>query len=70
MDYESECRNAEQFAQDLRELKGIKVPLQYPELTSRRVLVSEWVVGEKLSETNAADLRGESRILSGDIWLI
>jgi len=32
------------------------VPATYHELTSRRVLTAEWVEGEKLSQSDAADV--------------
>lgn len=40
-----------------RSMGGSQVPRMYDELCSRRVLTGEWVVGEKLSESNAADVR-------------
>lgn len=42
---------------DLRGLRGVFVPEALPELTTRRVLVTEWVAGEKLSESRAGDVR-------------
>ena len=57
MDYTTEMANALRFAEDMKDLEGIKVPRQYPELTARRVLVTEWVDGEKLISSSAADVR-------------
>lgn len=46
MDYEQETRNAIQFRKDMESLDGIVVPEFYPELCSRKVLVSEWIEGK------------------------
>lgn len=46
-----------QFKQDLSQLDGIVVPDCYQELTSRRVIVTQWIDGEKLSESRAEDVR-------------
>ncbi|CAG9460317.1 unnamed protein product [Pedinophyceae sp. YPF-701] len=59
MNYQTEMKNALRFEQDLaeRDLPGVMVPDQYESLTTRRVLVTGWVQGEKLSESNADDIR-------------
>lgn len=56
LDYVQEGKNAQRFAGDMRLLKNVTVPKVYPSFTSRKVLTSEWVEGEKLSESKAADL--------------
>lgn len=33
------------------------VPFNYPEFTTRRVFVSEWIDGEKLSQSKADDVQ-------------
>jgi hypothetical protein len=33
----------------------VKVPKTYPDFTTRRVLTQEWLYGEKLSQSQAAD---------------
>lgn len=33
------------------------VPYNYPEFTTRRVFVSEWIDGEKLSQSEADDVQ-------------
>lgn len=33
------------------------VPYNYPEFTTRRVFVSEWIDGEKLSQSKADDVQ-------------
>ena len=38
-------------------LEGIVVATVYPELVSRKVIVSEWIEGEKLAQSKPADIR-------------
>jgi len=59
MDYTYECRQADVFAKSLADagVEGVVVPKQHPELSSRRVLVSGWVDGERLVESTADDVR-------------
>jgi aarF domain-containing kinase len=49
-------KNAIQFSKNMKSLPNVKVPGVYLEYTCRKVLTCEWVNGEKLSESNAADL--------------
>jgi aarF domain-containing kinase len=49
-------KNAIQFSKNMKSLPNVKVPGVYLEYTCRKVLTCEWVDGEKLSESNAADL--------------
>jgi aarF domain-containing kinase len=46
-----------QFKTDLASLDGIVVPNCSEDLTTRRVIVTEWIDGEKLSESRAEDVR-------------
>jgi aarF domain-containing kinase len=57
MDYRKEAAVMAQFEADLSELSGILVPKSYAEATTRRVLCTQWIEGEKLSESNAEDVR-------------
>lgn len=57
MDYKQETVNAATFKKHMRDLEGIVVPEFYPNLATRKVLVSQWIEGEKLSESNASDIR-------------
>jgi aarF domain-containing kinase len=57
MDYRRERAVMQQFASDLSDLSGIIVPESYAEATTRRVLCTQWIQGEKLSESNANDVR-------------
>ena len=57
MDYRRERDVMQQFAVDLSDLSGIVVPEAFSEATTRRVLCTEWIQGEKLSESNASDVR-------------
>ena len=41
------------IARDMRVLPRVKIPRNYPAITSRRVHVAEWVDGEKLSQSTA-----------------
>lgn len=45
LDYEKEAATAELFRDQMSELQGIVVPGVYAELTSREVLVTEWIQG-------------------------
>lgn len=57
MDYRKEAVTMLQFKSDLACLEGIMVPNAYAELTTRRVIVTQWIDGEKLSESRAEDVR-------------
>lgn len=57
LDYVKEGNNATKFAEQMAvDLPQIVVPKTYDELTSRRVLTSEWLEGEKLSQSTADDV--------------
>lgn len=52
-----EGANATKFAAQMAaDLPQVVVPRTYAELTSRRVLTTEWLDGEKLSQSKAADV--------------
>ena len=53
LDYELECANGIRLAEEMRVLPRVKIPRNYPEVTSRRVHTAEWVEGEKLSQSTA-----------------
>eukprot|EP00210_Caulerpa_lentillifera_P000219 g213.t1 len=57
MDYEQEAKNGILFRKQMTSIEGVVVPNYYEELTTRKVLVSEWISGEKLSESSAPDVR-------------
>jgi aarF domain-containing kinase len=57
MDYRKEGAIMSRFAADLEPLSGIRIPSAFTALTTRRVLVTEWIDGEKLSESKAEDVR-------------
>jgi hypothetical protein len=52
LDFANEAKNQERLRTELRDagIKGITVPKVYKEMCTRRVLVSEWMDGVKLSE--------------------
>ena len=57
LDYRKEEEHTTRFAQSMAEdLPQVVVPRTYPELTSRRVLVTEWIEGEKLAQSTADDV--------------
>lgn len=56
LDYVQEGENALQFAKNMETLPNIVVPTVYMQHTSRKVLTTQWVEGEKLSESRAEDL--------------
>ncbi|PNH01026.1 hypothetical protein TSOC_013112, partial [Tetrabaena socialis] len=56
LDYIHEGQNSERFAAQMKEdLPQVVVPRTYFDYTSRRVLTSEWLEGEKLSQSKADD---------------
>uniref|UniRef100_A0A7S3K780 Protein kinase domain-containing protein n=1 Tax=Aureoumbra lagunensis TaxID=44058 RepID=A0A7S3K780_9STRA len=56
LDYVIECQNGERVLREMQKLPNVKIPKNYPQLTTRRVHVAEWVEGEKLSQSKAADV--------------
>lgn len=56
LDYNLECENGIRIAQDMKVLPMVVIPKNYPEYTSRRVHVAEWIEGEKLSQSKADDV--------------
>ncbi|GKY91496.1 hypothetical protein MPSEU_000121800 [Mayamaea pseudoterrestris] len=56
LDYCLECANGIRIAQDMKVLPMVVIPKNYPEYTSRRVHVAEWIDGEKLSSSKADDV--------------
>ena len=56
LDYNLECRNGVEMAEDMRVLPMVLIPKNYPEYTSRRVHTAQWVDGEKLSQSSAGDV--------------
>ena len=57
LDYRIECDNGERMRRDMAAIPGVKIPKNFPEVTSRRVHVAEWIDGEKLSQSTATDVR-------------
>lgn len=57
LDYVREGNNATLFAELIKDdLPQVVVPKTYHEFTSRRVLTSQWLDGEKLSQSQADDV--------------
>lgn len=57
LDYVREGNNATRFAELIREdLPQVVVPKTYEQYTSRRVLTTQWLDGEKLSQSDADDV--------------
>jgi len=56
LDYNLECENGLRIAEDMSVLPMVVIPKNYPEFTSRRVHVAEWIEGEKLSQSKADDV--------------
>ena len=42
--------------EQMKVLPDVVIPENYPDFTSRRVHVAEWIDGEKLSQSNADDV--------------
>ncbi|KAL3637421.1 Protein ACTIVITY OF BC1 COMPLEX KINASE 8, chloroplastic [Castilleja foliolosa] len=61
IDYTKEAANAEQFANNFRNLDYVKVPTIYWEYTTPQVLVMEYVPGIKINRIQALDQLGVDR---------
>lgn len=57
MDYQLEAYNTMTFKKHMEGLDGIKVATVYPEFTSRKIIVTEWIVGERLGDSKTEDVR-------------
>eukprot|EP00933_Yihiella_yeosuensis_P004421 TRINITY_DN108794_c0_g1_i1.p1 TRINITY_DN108794_c0_g1~~TRINITY_DN108794_c0_g1_i1.p1 ORF type:complete len:890 (-),score=171.20 TRINITY_DN108794_c0_g1_i1:204-2840(-) len=57
MDYKKECANGLQVEADMAGLERVVIPKNYAQYCSRKVHVAEWVEGEKLSQSQAGDVR-------------
>jgi aarF domain-containing kinase len=57
MDYRKEAAMIGRFQKDLESLEGIVIPRAYSTYTTRRVLCTQWMEGEKLSESRAEDVK-------------
>jgi aarF domain-containing kinase len=57
LDYINEGENGTRFAEMMRvDLPQVVVPKTYTKYTSRRVLTTGWIEGEKLSQSTASDV--------------
>lgn len=62
LDFTCERRHLEHFGRAFRDSDEVKIPGSYPELSSERVLVMEWINGLPLSEPAA--VRGSGVVLA------
>lgn len=58
LDFNNEARNQQKLRDMLieKKVKGVMVPKVYDELCTRRILVSEWVEGKKLSDASNEEI--------------
>lgn len=56
LDYNSECENGIKIKEQMKVLPMVVIPENFPEYTSRRVHVAQWIDGEKLSQSKADDV--------------
>lgn len=56
LDYVLECENGVRIKEQMKVLPMVVIPGNFPEYTSRRVHVAEWIDGEKLSSSTADDV--------------
>lgn len=56
LDYNTECENGLKIKEQMKVLPMVVIPSNFPEYTSRRVHVAEWIYGEKLSQSTADDV--------------
>eukprot|EP00775_Hariotina_reticulata_P008036 gene8036-8231_t len=57
MDYQQEARNTAVFKRQMAHLEGVMVAEIYPQLTTRKILVMQWLSGQRLADVDAADVR-------------
>ena len=59
LDFANEARNQKRLRDMLieKKVKGVMVPKVYDELCTRRILVSEWVEGKKLSDASTEEIK-------------
>ena len=65
LDYYGEAYNMARLASNMSELPGVSVPELYRELSARRVLTQEFIVGVKISDLEAIDAAGLDRGVLG-----
>eukprot|EP00560_Eucampia_antarctica_P008748 CAMPEP_0197826354 /NCGR_PEP_ID=MMETSP1437-20131217/3325_1 /TAXON_ID=49252 ORGANISM="Eucampia antarctica, Strain CCMP1452" /NCGR_SAMPLE_ID=MMETSP1437 /ASSEMBLY_ACC=CAM_ASM_001096 /LENGTH=810 /DNA_ID=CAMNT_0043426761 /DNA_START=196 /DNA_END=2628 /DNA_ORIENTATION=+ len=56
LDYVLECENGIRMKKEMSILPKVVIPGNFPDYTSRRVHVAEWIDGEKLSQCTADDV--------------
>jgi len=57
LDYLKECANGLQVEKDMAGLPRVVIPKNYPQYCTRKVHVAAWLEGEKLSQSQADDIR-------------
>lgn len=64
LDFQNEARNQRRLRDELmnRNISGVVVPDVYSHLCTRRILVSEWMEGRKLSECSPGDIKSVTPI--------
>jgi predicted unusual protein kinase regulating ubiquinone biosynthesis (AarF/ABC1/UbiB family) len=60
LDFQNEARNQQRLRDLLKEngITGVTVPKVFPEMCTRRILVSEWIDGVKLSQCSSEEIAG------------
>lgn len=61
LDYIQERENLERLRRNLSSLEGVRIPRVYPELSTRRVMVMEYVEGVRVTDHEALARAGVSR---------
>ncbi|GMH93408.1 hypothetical protein TrST_g7458 [Triparma strigata] len=56
LDYLKEMSNGDRIYEQFKNVDNVKIPKNYPALTSRRVHTAEWCNGEKLSQSKSDDV--------------
>lgn len=56
MDYQKEAVNMITFKDHMKEIDSIAVPDVHPQLTTRRVIVTSWIDGVKLSSCKSEEV--------------
>eukprot|EP00798_Chlamydomonas_sp_ICE-L_P022750 gene22750-29917_t len=57
MDYQLEAYNTMTFERHMADLKGVTVATVHPDLTSRKVIITDWIEAERLSDANPEDVK-------------
>lgn len=53
LDYRLECHNGTRLREHMQHISDVVIPVYYTKYCTRRILVCEWIDGEKLAHSKA-----------------